>query len=71
VFFFCATTQNYTQYIPLSIYDLQQWMGTPSIYVFDCSAAGQIVDAFVQFEAQFKDKVRCIRQPDGGHCVHA
>lgn len=38
--------KNYTQYIPLAIYDLQQWMGTPSIYVFDCSCAGLIVDSF-------------------------
>lgn len=48
--------KNYTQYIPLSIFDLQQWMGTPSIYVFDCSAAGQVGDAFLQYEAQIRDK---------------
>ena len=35
--------QNYTQYIPLSIYDLQYWMGSPSIYVYDCSQAGQCI----------------------------
>ena len=33
--------QNYTQYIPLSVYDLQAWMGSPSIYVYDCSHAGR------------------------------
>lgn len=32
--------KSYTQYIPLSIYDLQTWMGSPSIYVYDCSNAG-------------------------------
>uniref|UniRef100_G1S145 Regulatory associated protein of MTOR complex 1 n=1 Tax=Nomascus leucogenys TaxID=61853 RepID=G1S145_NOMLE len=26
--------KNYTQYIPLSIYDLQTWMGSPSIFSF-------------------------------------
>uniref|UniRef100_A0A2K6KJL2 Regulatory associated protein of MTOR complex 1 n=2 Tax=Rhinopithecus TaxID=542827 RepID=A0A2K6KJL2_RHIBE len=31
--------KNYTQYIPLSIYDLQTWMGSPSIFVYDCSNA--------------------------------
>eukprot|EP00887_Chlorella_sp_A99_P005702 scaffold1.g5702.t1 len=36
--------KSYTQYIPLSIYDLQTWVGTPAIYVFDCSAAGQILN---------------------------
>eukprot|EP01133_Synstelium_polycarpum_P018713 gene18713-22384_t len=47
--------RTYTQYIPLSIYELQTWMGTPSIYVFDCSAAGLIVNWFNQFAEQ-RDK---------------
>ncbi|KAK2815614.1 hypothetical protein Q5P01_026081 [Channa striata] len=34
--------KNYTQYIPLSIYDLQTWMGSPSIFVYDCSNAGSL-----------------------------
>lgn len=42
----------YTQYIPLSVYDLQTWMGAPSIYVYDCSNAGVIVDLFKQFAEQ-------------------
>lgn len=44
--------KSYTQYIPLSVYDLQTWAGTPSIYVFDCSAAGIIVTAFMQVSAR-------------------
>lgn len=36
--------KHFTQYIPLSVCDLQMWMGTPSIYVFDCSNAGTIVN---------------------------
>ena len=40
--------RNYTQYIPLSLYDLQSWMGSPSIFVYDCSNAGIIVHAFEQ-----------------------
>ena len=35
---------RYTQYIPLSIYELQAWLGTPAIYVLDCSAAGLIIN---------------------------
>ncbi|XP_013143026.1 PREDICTED: regulatory-associated protein of mTOR, partial [Papilio polytes] len=42
----------YTQYIPLSMYDLQTWMGAPSLYVYDCSNAGIIVDNFKQFAEQ-------------------
>ncbi|UXI16095.1 hypothetical protein NH340_JMT02038 [Sarcoptes scabiei] len=44
--------RSFTQYIPLSLYDLQQWIGTPSIYVFDCSSAGTIVETFQQFAIQ-------------------
>ncbi|RXG72595.1 Regulatory-associated protein of mTOR [Armadillidium vulgare] len=50
---------NYTQYIPLYIYDLQQWMGTPSIYVYDCSHAGKIVNLFKSFSNQ--DDGKCIQ----------
>ncbi|KAK4776485.1 hypothetical protein SAY86_005173 [Trapa natans] len=38
--------KSYTQYIPLPVSDLDCWLNTPSIYVFDCSAAGLIVNAF-------------------------
>lgn len=38
--------KSYTQYIPLLVYDLQSWVGTPSIYVFDCSAAGVLLSHF-------------------------
>uniref|UniRef100_A0A2C9JG35 Raptor N-terminal CASPase-like domain-containing protein n=1 Tax=Biomphalaria glabrata TaxID=6526 RepID=A0A2C9JG35_BIOGL len=44
--------KSYTQYIPLSLYDLQIWMGSPSIYVFDCSNAGIIIDLFKTFTTQ-------------------
>ncbi|KAK9885165.1 hypothetical protein WA026_010675 [Henosepilachna vigintioctopunctata] len=44
--------RQYTQYIPLSVFDLQTWMGSPSIYVYDCSNAGVIVESFKQFAIQ-------------------
>ncbi|XP_034913612.1 regulatory-associated protein of TOR 1 isoform X2 [Populus alba] len=40
--------KSYTQYIPLPVSDLDSWLRTPSIYVFDCSAAGMIVNAFLE-----------------------
>lgn len=49
--------QAYTQYIPLSIYDLQSWMGAPSIYVYDCSNAGMIVKLFNQFAEQHEKEM--------------
>eukprot|EP01100_Stratorugosa_tubuloviscum_P007836 TRINITY_DN3221_c3_g1_i1.p1 TRINITY_DN3221_c3_g1~~TRINITY_DN3221_c3_g1_i1.p1 ORF type:complete len:1304 (-),score=597.25 TRINITY_DN3221_c3_g1_i1:1059-4970(-) len=47
--------KNYTQYIPLSLHDLQEWVLAPSIFVFDCSSAGLIVNWFLKF-AQQRDK---------------
>ena len=44
--------KSYTQYIPMSIYDLQSWVGTPAIYLFDSSAAGLIVNSFKAFAEQ-------------------
>ncbi|XP_073297901.1 regulatory-associated protein of TOR 1-like isoform X1 [Primulina huaijiensis] len=42
--------KSYTQYIPLPISDLDSWLKTPSIYVFDCSAAGMIVSSFIELQ---------------------
>ena len=44
--------KSYTQYIPLSVYDLMAWVGTPSIYVLDCGAAGLVAASFRAFAAQ-------------------
>ncbi|EFA82813.1 WD40 repeat-containing protein [Heterostelium album PN500] len=58
--------RTYTQYIPLSIYELQTWMGTPSIYVFDCSAAGLIVNWFNQFAEQRDKDMERFMAANGG-----
>ncbi|KAI9105946.1 raptor, partial [Phlyctochytrium arcticum] len=44
--------KDYTQYIPVSIYDLQTWLGSPCIYVYDCSNAGNILNAYQRFAQQ-------------------
>ena len=41
--------KHYTQYIPVSLYDLQQWLAGPSIYVLDVSHAGNVVQNFGRF----------------------
>jgi len=46
--------KNYTQYIPVSIQDLLTWCGSPTIFVWDCSAAGNIVNKVVEV-AERKD----------------
>ncbi|KAK5109543.1 hypothetical protein LTR62_006894 [Meristemomyces frigidus] len=40
--------RSYTQYIPISLYDLQDWLGAPGLWVWDCSAAGGIIKAFLE-----------------------
>jgi regulator-associated protein of mTOR len=44
--------KNYTQYIPVSIYDIQTWLSSPCIFVYDCSHAGNILLAFNRFAEQ-------------------
>ena len=50
--------KSYTQYIPLSMYDLQTWVGAPCIYVLDCSAAGLLLPSFQTF-AQLPQVLPC------------
>lgn len=38
--------RSFTQYIPISLYDLQSWLGAPGLFVWDCSAAGLIIENF-------------------------
>ncbi|BEI86430.1 hypothetical protein CcaverHIS002_0607170 [Cutaneotrichosporon cavernicola] len=38
--------KSYTQYIPVSLVDLQEWLGSPCIYVWECSGAGSIITNF-------------------------
>ncbi|AMD21193.1 HEL087Cp [Eremothecium sinecaudum] len=48
--------RGYTQYIPVSLYDLQTWLGGPCIYVWDCNSAGNIIMNFQKFvQKRIKD----------------
>jgi regulator-associated protein of mTOR len=69
--------RNYTQYIPLSVYDLQSWIGAPSLFVYDCSDAGLIITNFLRFaekhQLEFEEAQR--RDPnvevvDFHDCIH-
>ncbi|XP_013105306.1 regulatory-associated protein of mTOR [Stomoxys calcitrans] len=57
--------KTFTQYIPLSIFELQTWMAAPSIYVYDCSNAGIIIQSFLQFAEQHEKEANQ-RVPPGG-----
>ena len=46
---FWVFNRDYTQYIPVSMYDLQTWLGGPSFYIYDVSHAGHIMANFDRF----------------------
>lgn len=56
--------RNYTQYIPISLYDLQTWLGAPSLYVFDCSNAGNIIANFDRLVAKHEEENAEARKND-------
>ncbi|KAL8689895.1 MAG: hypothetical protein Q9224_004535, partial [Gallowayella concinna] len=56
--------RNYTQYIPVSLYDLQIWLGAPSLYVFDCSNAGNIIANFDRFVEKHEEEDAEARKKD-------
>ncbi len=41
--------KGYTQYIPVSLQELQRCLGTPCVYIWDCSAAGHLLNNFITF----------------------
>lgn len=41
--------RNYTQYIPVSLMEVQTWLGSPGVYIWDCSAAGHLLQNFITF----------------------
>jgi WD40 repeat protein len=42
-------SRDYTQYIPLSLYEVQEWVGLPGLYVFDCNCGGLVVNEFLRY----------------------
>ncbi|ODH46222.1 hypothetical protein GX48_07689 [Paracoccidioides brasiliensis] len=56
--------KNYTQYIPISLYDLQTWLAGPSLFVFDVSHAGNIVHNFSTFVEKHEKENIEIRKRD-------
>jgi regulator-associated protein of mTOR len=49
--------RQYTQYIPLSLLELLGWISSPAIFIWDCSAAGNIVTKVVEFAARKDEEV--------------
>ena len=56
--------RNYTQYIPVGIYDLQAWLAGPSLFVYDVSHAGNILYNFDTFLAKHEKENEEIKRRD-------
>lgn len=58
--------RNYTQYIPVSLQDIQGWVQSPAVHIWDCSAAGHLMNNFLAF-AEKRDAEARVRpvQTDG------
>lgn len=54
----------YTQYIPVTLYDLQNWLGSPCICVWDASAAGNVVVNFKRLAERKAEEEA--KQKEGG-----
>ncbi|KAI0327680.1 hypothetical protein GY45DRAFT_1327330 [Cubamyces sp. BRFM 1775] len=61
--------RNYTQYIPIALQEIQSWLRSPCIFIWDCSAAGNLLSNFVKFAEKRDDdaKLHGGGHPDGSH----
>jgi regulator-associated protein of mTOR len=63
--------KNYTQYIPISLYDLQQWLQAPTIFVWDCSDAGNILANYHRFvEKHEQEQEEALKKDPNGTVVN-
>ncbi|KAI0770609.1 raptor N-terminal caspase like domain-containing protein [Fomes fomentarius] len=44
--------RNYTQYIPVALKEIQSWLRSPCIFIWDCSTAGNLLVNFVKVAKQ-------------------
>lgn len=49
--------KNYTQYIPMSLQELQRCLGTPCVYIWDCSSAGHLLNNFITFAKRLDEEM--------------
>ena len=56
--------KDFTQYIPVPLGELQTWLAGPSLYIFDCSHAGNIVINFEKNIEKHENENAEIRRRD-------
>ena len=49
--------RHYTQYIPVSLSEVQGWLGSPGVYIWDCAAAGNLLQNFNTFAARRDEEI--------------
>ncbi|KAL4247407.1 WD repeat RAPTOR family protein [Abortiporus biennis] len=59
--------KNYTQYIPVSISDVQAHLKTPCVYIWDCSSAGHLLNNYNIFAQRRDDEAN---MHHGGYPEH-
>lgn len=59
--------KTFTQYIPVSLYDLQSWLGSPCMFVYDCSNAGNILINFNKFAETRDEEMKNVVEAEGHH----
>lgn len=58
--------RSYTQYIPIGLYELQDWVGAPGLWVWDCSAASGIIKGFLEAAQKHTQAQQDALKRDGG-----
>ncbi|KAL5106628.1 Regulatory-associated protein of mTOR [Taenia crassiceps] len=58
--------RTFTKYIPLSLYDLQRWLGGPSVYVVECQNAGRVLKLYEYFCQRRQTEMTNPPDPNGG-----
>ena len=48
--------RDYTQYIPISLYDLQTWLGGPGLCIYDCSHAGNVIANYEKYVGKHEEE---------------
>ena len=63
--------KSYTQYIPISLSDLHKWLSAPTLFVYDCSDAGYILQNFVRSLERHKTDDSVASRKDLSNTVHS
>ncbi|KAJ3813805.1 hypothetical protein F5876DRAFT_34250 [Lentinula aff. lateritia] len=50
--------RTYTQYLPVSLQEIQNWLGSPGVYIWDCSAAGHLLHNFNEFAKRRDEDIK-------------